>query len=55
MKSTYGSMSIGTKRRVALLMALLNKPELILLDEPVTGLDDVSQKEFWAILNQFKG
>ena len=42
--SQYGSLSIGVKRKVGLLLALVNKPELILLDEPVAGLDDASQK-----------
>ena len=36
-------------------MALLHKPELILLDEPVTGLDDVSQEGFWNIVEQLRG
>ena len=40
---------------MALLVALLNKPDLIMLDEPVTGLDDDSSREFWSILNQLKG
>ena len=53
--SQYGSLSIGVKRKVGLLLALVNKPELILLDEPVAGLDDASQKEFWGILGQLRG
>ena len=55
LNSQYGTLSVGAKRRVALMMALLNRPQLILLDEPVTGLDDLSSKEFWMILEQFKG
>ena len=37
------------------MLALLNRPRLILLDEPVTGLDDVSQNEFWGIVEKLKG
>ena len=42
LKKKYKSLSVGTKRKVSLLLALINKPELILLDEPVAGLDDAS-------------
>ena len=55
LNARYQSLSVGAKRRVALLVALVNKPDLILLDEPVTGLDDESSREFWNILNRLKG
>ena len=38
----YRTFSIGSKRKVSLILALLNEPDIILLDEPVAGLDDVS-------------
>ena len=40
--SQYGTLSIGTKRKVSLMLALVNEAELIMLDEPVAGLDDAS-------------
>lgn len=39
MQRQIGTLSIGTKRKVALMLALINKPDLILLDEPTAGLD----------------
>ena len=40
---------------MALLVGLVSKPDLIMLDEPVTGLDEESSREFWDILSQLKG
>lgn len=40
---------------MALYLSLINSPDLILLDEPVAGLDDTSQQEFWQVLKEVKG
>ncbi|MET3562579.1 ABC-2 type transport system ATP-binding protein [Enterococcus rotai] len=50
---TYRSLSGGMKQKVNIALAIINKPNLLILDEPTTGLDPLAREELWNIIKAF--
>lgn len=53
-KRPAGKLSGGMKQKLALSCALIHKPQLLVLDEPTTGVDAVSRSEFWEMLSKLR-
>ena len=50
-----GALSGGMKQKLGLCCALIHKPKVLFLDEPTTGVDPISRKEFWDVLKRLSG
>lgn len=54
LKQRYGTLSGGQKRKADIARALLNWPEILILDEPTTGLDPKSRKDIWLLIEKLR-
>ena len=52
-RKLIGTLSKGYQQRVGIAQAIVHEPDVIVLDEPTTGVDPVSRREFWKLLSQF--
>lgn len=50
----YGKLSGGQRRRVDIARGLINKPQILILDEPTTGLDPVTRKTVWEVIDKIR-
>ena len=49
-----GKLSGGMKQKLSLCCSLIHTPELLILDEPTTGVDPLSRKQFWVLIKKLK-
>ncbi|STZ75688.1 ABC transporter ATP-binding protein [Bergeriella denitrificans] len=49
-----GKLSGGMKQKLSLCCALVHSPDLLILDEPTTGVDPLSRRQFWALVNELR-
>jgi ABC-2 type transport system ATP-binding protein len=54
-KSLTGSLSVGWTQRLALGCAALHRPPIVFLEEPTSGVDPVSRRQFWELIHQMAG
>lgn len=54
LKVQFGKLSGGYRQRLSLLLAIINDPEIVFLDEPTTGLDPISRGELWQRIKSLK-
>ncbi len=54
LKRTVGKLSGGQRRRIDIARALINKPQILILDEPTTGLDPQTRKNLWDVISQLR-
>lgn len=54
LSAPYQKLSTGNKQKLALTLAIMNRPKLLVLDEPTRGLDPLLQQEIYALLKDFK-
>ncbi|TIO05602.1 ribosome-associated ATPase/putative transporter RbbA [Mesorhizobium sp.] len=50
-----GNLSGGMKQKLGLCCALIHDPDLLILDEPTTGVDPLSRRQFWELIDQIRG
>lgn len=54
LKRTVGKLSGGQRRRIDIARALLNRPKILILDEPTTGLDPQTRKMLWNVISELR-